>query len=59
MTYKDACDKARSESENGYVQHVNQVHDGYVSPDDPNGYTVSDWYDADVTVASFENGREL
>ena len=42
--------KAKEESENGYVQHVNK---GLY------GYYISDWYDADETVASYENGIEL
>lgn len=33
------------------VQHVNTI-DGI-------NWTVSDWFDADSTVYSFENGREL
>jgi len=33
------------------VQHVNEVRPGH--------YEVSDWYDADATVASFEDGREI
>jgi hypothetical protein len=37
--------------EEGVVQHVNQISD--------NTYEISDWYDADSTVASFENGKEL
>ena len=38
-------------AEEGVTQHVNQVADGV--------YEVSDWYDADTTVCSFENGMEL
>jgi hypothetical protein len=35
----------------GVVQHVNML---------PNGlYTISDWYDEDNTIASFERGRSL
>lgn len=41
---------AKQQSRNGYVQHVNKTSDGY--------YVISDWYDADSTVASYENGRE-
>jgi len=37
-------------SEEGYVQHVNKTE---------NGYEVSDWYDSDTTVVSYENGEEI
>ena len=37
-------------SEEGVAQHVNMRG---------NGYEVSDWFDSDTTVASFENGRSL
>lgn len=46
----DAIERAREASKNGYVQHVNRWHSGYI---------VSDWYSDDATIASFENGREL
>lgn len=45
-----AKEEARKNSEEGYVQHVNKT--SY-------GYTVSDWYDGDSTVASYENGESL
>jgi hypothetical protein len=45
-----ACGRAQEASKGGFVQHVNCV---------AGGYTVSDWYDGDCTVASFENGRAL
>jgi hypothetical protein len=48
---KAATERARIESQNGYVQHVNRTALG--------SFIVSDWYDADVTVASFENGKQL
>lgn len=37
--------------EEGVAQHVNQISD--------NKYKVSDWYDADKTIASYENGRQM
>jgi hypothetical protein len=43
--------RANQESKNGYVQHVNKSSQG--------GYYISDWYDSDETVASYENGRDL
>lgn len=43
--------RAEEESKNGYAVHVNKL---------PNGsFELSDWYDADKTVASYENGRSL
>ena len=45
-----AKDEARMNSEEGYVQHVNKTE---------NGYEVSDWYDSDSTVVSYENGEEI
>ena len=45
-----AKDEARMSSEEGYVQHVNKTKDGY---------EVSDWYDDDTTVYSYENGEEI
>ena len=41
----------RISKEEGVVQHVNQVSD--------NVFKISDWYDSDSTVISFENGRQL
>ena len=41
----------RISGEEGVAQHVNQVGN--------DSYNVSDWYDSDSTVASFENGRPL
>lgn len=37
--------------EEGVAQHVNMVSN--------NKYVVSDWYDADNTIISYENGKEL
>ena len=51
MTKQQAIDKARQESRNGQVQHVNYI------PQTGNRYTVSDWYSED-TIISFENGKE-
>ena len=45
-----AKEEARKNSEEGYVQHVNKKE---------HGYTVEDWYDADSTVASYENGDQI
>jgi len=50
--YEDAVKYAEDiSSREGVVQHVNELPDGT--------YKVSDWYDSDTTVISFENGREL
>lgn len=46
-----AKDYARSESEQGFVQHVNKNPRG--------GFKVEDWYDSDTTVASYEGGDVL
>ena len=52
MTAEDAMEYAQKISEKeGVVQHVNELPDG--------SYEVSDWYDSDSTVISFEDGREL
>jgi len=51
LRFQKACNQAYKESKNGYVQHVNRTKDG--------AYYVSDWYNSDSTVASFENGRKL
>ena len=51
-SYEDAVEYARRMSaKHGVVQHVNELPDGR--------YKVSDWYDSDSTVISFEGGREL
>jgi len=42
---------AKAISREGVVQHVNQREDG--------SYEVSDWYDSDSTVFSYQNGIEL
>jgi hypothetical protein len=49
-TKEEAEEWARKESENGYVQHV-QDKGGH--------FTVDDWYDSDETIASYENGNLL
>jgi hypothetical protein len=41
----------RISKEEGVAQHVNEIRPGV--------YRVEDWYDADTTVASYENGRSL
>lgn len=65
MTFQDACDKAREDSKNGYVQHVCQLNvltsdrryrSPFINPNED--YIVSDWYDSS-TIKSFENGKEL
>jgi hypothetical protein len=48
--YTDAAKYAKKDSMNGYVQWVEKSN---------GGYRVSDWYDYEVTVAGFENGRHL
>lgn len=48
---KTARQNALEESKNGYVQHVNKTSSGK--------FYVSDWYDCDCTVVSYENGKEL
>ena len=45
-----AKQEAQENSKEGYVQHVNKTD---------NGYEVSDWYDSDTTVCSYENGEEI
>lgn len=61
MTLQAAKQKAQAESRNGYVQHVNRT----VASSDLRGlaanpeYFVSDWYDSETTVASYENGKPL
>jgi hypothetical protein len=50
--YEDAVKYAEDiSSREGVVQHVNELPDG--------SYKVSDWYDSDTTVISFENGMQL
>jgi hypothetical protein len=51
MDFPDAKKLAYSISREGVVQHVNELPDG--------SYEVSDWYDSDSTVISYENGIEL
>jgi hypothetical protein len=41
---------AQEESKAGYVVHIEPAHDGY---------RISDWYDSETTVASYENGKAL
>lgn len=41
----------RISKEEGVVQHVNSI--------DNDRYKISDWYDSDSTICSYENGREL
>jgi hypothetical protein len=48
MSLVDAMKQAKEESKNGYVQHVEDSGDGT--------FSISDWYDSDTTVASYENG---
>ena len=49
MSLRDAMNQAREESRNGYVQHVEDNGDGT--------FKISDWYDSDKTVASYEDGE--
>jgi DNA gyrase inhibitor GyrI len=48
---EDAMKRAYEGSLEGYVQHVEDKGDGT--------YTVSDWYDDETTVVSFEDGRKF
>jgi hypothetical protein len=51
MDLETAKAQAQANSEEGYVQHVNKNEDGT--------YSISDWYDSDSTVYSYENGMSL
>jgi len=51
MSKEEAMSQAEKNSLEGYVQHVEDNGDGT--------YNVSDWYDSDKTVASYENGVPL
>ena len=51
MDLETAKQQAEEESKNGYVVHVNQISD--------DEYELSDWYDDETTVISFENGNQL
>ena len=52
MSFEEAKEKALNISkEEGVAQHVNQITD--------TKFVISDWYDADTTVFSCEDGREL
>jgi hypothetical protein len=54
-SYEDAVEHAKTISKNqGVVQHVNEIPGSL-----EDSYEVSDWYDSDLTVISFENGRQL
>lgn len=54
MSLADAKAEAeRVSEEEGVVQHVEETEKG------SGKYRVSDWYDSDLTVASYENGEEL
>jgi len=48
---EDAMKKAYEHSLDGYVQHVEDNRDGT--------FSVSDWYDDEKTVVSFEDGRKF
>jgi len=48
---EDAMKRAYENSLDGYVQHVQSNEDGT--------FSVSDWYDSDNTVVSFEDGRKF
>ena len=53
MSLEDAKAKAKHISkEEGVVQHVEETEEG------SGEYRVSDWYDSDLTVVSYENGME-
>ena len=54
MSLEDAKAEAqRISQEEGVVQHVEETSEG------SGEYRVSDWYDSDLTVASYQNGMEL
>jgi len=54
MSLEDAKVEAqRISQEEGVVQHVEETSEG------SGEYRVSDWYDSDLTVASYQNGMEL
>jgi hypothetical protein len=54
-SYEDAVEHAKAISKNhGVVQHVNEIPGSL-----EDSYVVSDWYDEDATLISFENGRQL
>jgi len=54
MSLKDAKEEAqRVSKEEGVVQHVEETEEG------SGKYRVSDWYDSDLTVVSYQNGMEL
>jgi hypothetical protein len=54
MSLEDAKAEAKKISEEeGVVQHVEETSE------DSGKYRVSDWYDSDLTVVSYENGMEL
>lgn len=56
LTKSDAIEVAQYISKKeGVVQHVNQLRPSASGK----SFVVADWYDADETVISFENGREL
>ena len=42
--------EAEQKSKQGYVVHVNKTK---------TGFELSDWFDDELTVASYENGRKL
>ena len=53
MSLKDAKEEAkRISKEEGVVQHVERTEKG------SNKYRVSDWYDSDLTVTSYNKGYE-
>lgn len=52
MSLEDAMREAYKESLNGYVQHVEDTGDGVF-------FEVSDFYDSEATVVSFEDGRKF
>lgn len=62
MTYQDAANQARQQSQDGCVQHVNghieMVDDSGLCAIDPDDYYVSDWMDG-TTQASYVNGEMI
>ena len=50
---KAKAEAQRISQEEGVVQHVEETSEG------SGEYRISDWYDSDLTVASYQNGMEL
>ena len=51
MDEKEAMQKAKERSKDGFVQHVNKHHTGY--------WYIDDWYSSGSTVHSYEDGIKI